>query len=170
MLYITVFGAAVLGALGFFAMPLLESDAPSMPTIEIVQVKQVQEEVKHEVSESEIFIISVEEEIATEEEPAISGIPGVLIAGNDRYEMGIPKGSSIYDFMMLLQEEEEFSFKGKNFHGLGFFVEEINGVRQNLREGMHWMYYLNGKKGLVGISQYILQAHDSIEWKYEDEE
>ena len=55
--------------------------------------------------------------------------------------------------------------KGTNFSGLGFFVDEINGVKAG--NGYSWIYYINGVKATVGVSTYKLQKGDLIEWKYE---
>ena len=62
-------------------------------------------------------------------------------------------------------EEKLIDIKGKNFLGLGFYVNEINGVEE--RNGYSWIYYINGLKATVGVSTYKLQDGDFIEWKYE---
>lgn len=84
-----------------------------------------------------------------------------------QYEMLVPAGSTVYDLMDEASSQYSFSFSGKNFPGMGFFVEEIKGVRQDSRKGLYWIYSINGKKAEVGISNYILKHHDVITWKYE---
>ncbi len=83
------------------------------------------------------------------------------------YEGGVSEGSTVYELIKFLQDSRDFSFRGKQFPGLGFFVEEINGLAQNSRERMYWIYYINGETASVGVSQYIIQPNDIIEWRYE---
>ena len=85
-------------------------------------------------------------------------------------QINVVLGSSAYDAMVQAKETSGLSFEGSEFPGLGFFVEEINGLRQNPRAGKYWIYYINGRKAEVGISVYKLKTHDVISWKYEDEE
>jgi len=86
------------------------------------------------------------------------------------YEIIVPQGSTVYDLLDKASLQYGFSFSGKGFPGMGFFIEEINGLRQNPRTGKYWIYYINSRKAEVGISTYQLKAHDVILWKYEDEE
>lgn len=72
--------------------------------------------------------------------------------------------------MQIIRKDYPFTFSGKEYSGLGFFVEEINGVKNNTQEGRYWIYYINGKKAQVGISSYILKPNDIIMWKYEPDE
>lgn len=95
-------------------------------------------------------------------------IPLALIVGDKNWSIFVPEGSNAYQAMERLREQQGFSFNGKEHPGLGFFVEEIEGMKNNQnKSGMYWIYYVNGKKAEVGISQYIIQAGDTIEWKYE---
>lgn len=97
-------------------------------------------------------------------------VPLRLVAQENTYELFLLQGATAYDAMAIAQKEMGFSFQGREFPGLGFFVEEINGARQDPRTGKYWIYSINGKKAEVGISAYIVQANDIISWKYEDEE
>ena len=72
--------------------------------------------------------------------------------------------------MVKAQETSDFQFKGREFPGLGFFVQELNGLAENPRQGTFWIYYINGEKAKVGISAYTVKADDIISWKYEHEE
>ncbi|MBI2123849.1 MAG: DUF4430 domain-containing protein [Candidatus Wildermuthbacteria bacterium] len=93
-----------------------------------------------------------------------------LIVGEKTYVLSLPEGSSVYDLMVKAQESSSFTFRGQEFPGLGFFIQEINGLEQSPRLGKYWIYYINGKKAEVGISAYTVNNHDIILWKYEDEE
>jgi hypothetical protein len=99
-----------------------------------------------------------------------SFIEATLAVKEKTYLVSLPQGSSVYDLMVEAQETSDFDFKGKEFPGLGFFIQEINGLEQSPRLGKYWIYYINGKKAEVGISAYTVNNHDIISWKYEDEE
>ncbi len=57
-----------------------------------------------------------------------------------------------------------FSFKGKTYPDLGFFVEEIGGVPN--ADGYYWTLYVNGTYSTDGASKKAVKAGDAIEWKY----
>ena len=97
-------------------------------------------------------------------------IEATLIVEGKTYLVSLPEGSSAYDLMVKAQETSDFQFRGKEFPGLGFFIQEINGLEQNPRIGKYWIYSINGRKAEVGISAYTVNSHDIITWKYEDEE
>lgn len=97
-------------------------------------------------------------------------IEATLAVQERAYHVSLPKGSSVHDLMIIAQETSDFQFRGKEFPGLGFLIQEVNGLEQSPRLGKYWIYYINGKKAEVGISVYTVNAHDSIAWKYEDEE
>ena len=67
--------------------------------------------------------------------------------------------------MNQLSLNGNFSFKAKNYSGLGYFVEEINGIKN--ADGFYWTLYINNKYSTVGVSQYKLMSGDSVWWKYE---
>ncbi|MEK7104171.1 MAG: DUF4430 domain-containing protein, partial [Patescibacteria group bacterium] len=73
----------------------------------------------------------------------------------------------VYELMNLLKARGDINFQGKTSLGLGFFVEEINGLKNNPNENVYWIYYINNKAAQVGVSNYILKPNDIINWKYE---
>ena len=91
----------------------------------------------------------------------------VLEVQDRRYESDISQNTSVYDFMVELQDTQDFQFSGRDFFGIGFFVEEINHVVENAQERVYWIFYINDQKAKVGISSYIIQPNDIITWKYE---
>lgn len=99
-----------------------------------------------------------------------NSITATLAVEGRTYQVSLPEGSSAYDFMVKAQETSNFQFGGKEFPGLGFFIQEINGLEQSPRAGKYWIYYINGRKAEVGISAYTVNDHDIILWRYEDEE
>jgi hypothetical protein len=76
-----------------------------------------------------------------------------------------PGQMSVYDFMSRLRSEGKINFTEKNYTGLGEFIVSINGLKQN--EDLTWIYYVNGKEAQVGISNYKINAGDTVTWKYE---
>jgi len=80
------------------------------------------------------------------------------------YKMEVP--ISVYDFMRSLKTEGKITFEEKNYPGMGIFIESLNGIKNN--GDKNWIYYVNGVKAGVGISNYKLNAGDTVTWKYEN--
>ncbi|MDP2664669.1 MAG: DUF4430 domain-containing protein [bacterium] len=93
-------------------------------------------------------------------------IPVSLIVEETKYELKVAPGSSAYH-VLEAAKEQGLSFKGREFPGMGFFVEEVNGKAESSRQGMYWIYSINNKKAEVGVSIYIIQPNDVITWSYE---
>jgi len=73
--------------------------------------------------------------------------------------------SFVLDAMHTLAAEGSLSFSGRDFPGLGFFVEQMNGKYG--ADGFYWILYVNGKKSDFGASQMRLKEGDVVEWRYE---
>ena len=93
-----------------------------------------------------------------------------LLVGDSSYQVSLSKGSSVYDLMQAVASlHSDFTFQGKDFGpGMGFFVDEINGVKGGLKQGKYWIYYINNKEAQVGVSNYMIKPNDVITWKYEE--
>ena len=100
--------------------------------------------------------------------PAEEKINAVMIISGLKHEAAVKPGGSAYDLMNLLKMENKINFSGKNYSGLGFFVEAINGIKNNPL-GENWIYYVNGQPAQVGVSNYLIKNDDIIEWRYEKE-
>ena len=87
--------------------------------------------------------------------------------GDKKNDFFIPGGSTVYEAMVLLSASTtaDFNFKAKEYSGIGYFIEEINGVKN--AGGKYWTLYVNGKYAMVGVSDYKLSAGDKVEWRYE---
>ena len=72
--------------------------------------------------------------------------------------------STVLDTMQALMAEGKLSFSGRDFLGLGFFVEEINGAGP--ADGNYWFLYVNGASSETGASQTHLKTGDVVEWRY----
>lgn len=84
-----------------------------------------------------------------------------------KYPLSMPEKSTAYEAMAKLVADKKITAVFKEFSSLGYFVDEINGVKTDKNAGKYWIYYLNGKPAQLGISQYILKNNDSLTWKYE---
>lgn len=74
--------------------------------------------------------------------------------------------TSVYNFMDKLRSEGKIDFTEKNYIGMGKLIEEINGLKNNNTK--NWIYYVNGKKAEIGISNYKIKKDDVVSWKYEE--
>ncbi len=98
--------------------------------------------------------------------PAVSVIHASLLVDGRTYSLNIPEGSTVRDMMnMAASTSQIFSFHEKLFSGIGYFVDEINGIKNT--SNAYWFYYLNGSRANVGISSYVLKPNDKVEWKFE---
>lgn len=101
---------------------------------------------------------------------AVETIDVVLEIGGKQYPLHIVPGGSVYDLIVKAKAQQLIMFSARNYGGdLGQLVEEINGIKNSVREKKYWIYYINGKKAQIGISNYHPKAHDIISWNYEDE-
>jgi len=89
----------------------------------------------------------------------------ILQVNDEKIETAIVSGENVYDFMTELQKEGKINFEDKNYSGMGELVEEINGIKNN--GDKNWIYYVNGKKATIGISNYKIKPGDVVSWKYE---
>lgn len=92
-------------------------------------------------------------------------IPVSLSVLDKTYNAEIPVGSTVYDLMTKISSTTNFRFNAKLFSGLGYFIDEINGIKNT--SNAYWFYYLNGNRASVGISAYTLKPNDVISWKFE---
>lgn len=82
-------------------------------------------------------------------------------------DVGVREKGSVYDMLVAGQKEGLITFSGRQFSGVGFFVEEIDGRRQDGRKGLYWIYAVNGVKANVGVSSYVLKEDDRVTFTYE---
>lgn len=80
------------------------------------------------------------------------------------YQMPIVVGETLEQAMERFQNENHsFSFHGKKMPGMGFFVTEMNGVKEG--DGKYWVYYLNNVSATRGISMQNIKEGDVIRWE-----
>ena len=88
-----------------------------------------------------------------------------LEINDTKYEGEVKGETSIYDFMSKLRNEGKIDFTEKNYIGMGKFIISINGTKGNGEQ--NWIYYVNGKKAQIGVSNYKINPGDVVSWKYE---
>ncbi len=95
---------------------------------------------------------------------------GTIIISGKSYPVGFIAGSSVYEVMKNLHADGKVTIRFKNYSGLGHFVDGIDGVNSDTFRAKYWIYYINGAKAKIGISNYTLKQNDIITWKYESAE
>lgn len=105
----------------------------------------------------------------TKEEKQTNFQTTTLKVADRTYELRFNQGDSLLKAMQLLtaRSEQPFMFSGKDYPGLGYFVEEINGSKYDPAKQLYWIYYVNGAPAQIGISNYYPKPGDAIEWKLE---
>jgi len=98
--------------------------------------------------------------------PAIAPANNItLTAGGKTYGAYIAKSESVIELMRTLASGGDFTFIGKDYPSLGFFVESINGVKNG--DGKYWILYINGTSSDLGASSAIIKSGDTVEWRFE---
>lgn len=88
-----------------------------------------------------------------------------LKIGEKTYSVLVTPGETLLDAMTVLVPTSDLTFTGRDYPSLGFFVESINGIKNE--KGMYWILYVNGTTSASGVSATTLKTRDIIEWKYE---
>ena len=73
-------------------------------------------------------------------------------------------GVTVLELMRALSSEG-LTFSGKEYTGLGYFVESINGTKAE--SGMYWSLYKNGTYSEFGAAQAKVAPGDQFEWRLE---
>lgn len=83
-----------------------------------------------------------------------------------KYNLKLPEKSTAYNALKQLADSKQITMTTKEYSGMGYFIEELNGIKNNNQTGEYWGYYINGKTATLGASSYILKNNDLITWKY----
>ncbi|NOX71294.1 MAG: DUF4430 domain-containing protein [Candidatus Micrarchaeota archaeon] len=71
----------------------------------------------------------------------------------------VPPGT---DVLSVLKTEHDVS--GKEYAGMGFFITEIDGVKQD--EGHSWLFFVNGKPASASVDNTIVEEDVQIEFRF----
>lgn len=63
------------------------------------------------------------------------------------------------------EESSTFSFKGKEYLGIGYYVLAINGREEG--GGFYWILHVNDRTANLGVSQQSVGPGDHVEWRFE---
>lgn len=75
----------------------------------------------------------------------------------------IGEKTTVLEVMQKAAQNNQITFDGKEYVGLGFFVTQVGTLVNG--DGKNLMYYINDKEASVGVSSYVLSDGDIIEWK-----
>ncbi len=152
----------------YTSLDFLISDSEEDPDQSVAEDTQDDQEDAAEIAQQseEDVLIQVQPE---QTDPNLDLISAKFYVEGKMYTLVYTKGSSVYEFMKELAANDEFTFSGQNYGGqLGFFVNQVNGIQN--ANNHYWIYYINGEKAKMGISNYILDDGDIITWNYEEAE
>lgn len=144
-----------------------------LPNKEVRFISSKANQVKENTKEEPIANKSKEITTSLKLDSGVNKIPEAMIkatvvVSDKSYEVSIPENKNIYDLMTLLMnnsKDNNFTFHAKEYGGMGYFVDMVNGVYGS--PGAYWIYYINNKKATVGISQYVVKNGDIIRWAQE---
>ncbi|OGH65084.1 MAG: hypothetical protein A3F93_02455 [Candidatus Magasanikbacteria bacterium RIFCSPLOWO2_12_FULL_34_7] len=86
---------------------------------------------------------------------------------NNTYVSSAQENTSLYHAMEKLSKNNLITFEAIDYSNIGYFITKLNGIENDNRAGKYWVYYINGESAKIGISNYIINNNDLIEWKYE---
>ncbi|MDE1925016.1 MAG: DUF4430 domain-containing protein [Patescibacteria group bacterium] len=88
-----------------------------------------------------------------------------FIISGASYGLYVPAGATVLDAMRILASTTNFTFSGRDYPGLGIFVESINGKAN--ADNFYWTLYVNGVSSTQGASQAKISPGDVVVWRYE---
>ncbi len=79
-------------------------------------------------------------------------------------------GDSLFDVFSALLGENRIELDYQDYGpDMGVFINSIDGVGGD-DSGRWWQYWVNDRYSRVGVSQYVIQPEDFIEFKFTDSE
>ncbi len=96
--------------------------------------------------------------VATTASPSASG-------RTDTVSVPVLKQEMVTDAMQAYASSSAFTYSGKEYPSLGFFVESING--KNNAGGYYWTLYIDGTLSELGASSARVAPGQSVEWRYQ---
>jgi hypothetical protein len=91
--------------------------------------------------------------------------PGVQL----RCDVPVTEITVVHSVMRAASQQCGFSYSGERQGNLGFFVKEIAGLKQSVKDGQYWIFSVNGVKSQLGVSARTVESNDTIQWTYEAE-
>ena len=75
----------------------------------------------------------------------------------DMYD--VPRGTDVLSIL-----EMKHSVAGKEYAGMGFFITEIDGIKQD--ESHSWLFFVNGKPASASADNTIVEEDAQIEFRF----
>jgi hypothetical protein len=91
---------------------------------------------------------------------------GINYAGgksDDKYIVGLDSGMTVMDIMRKAKNDGLSYDESSSWPG---YIQEINGVREDVSKNVFWMLYYNGEMASEGASTLRVKSGDRVEWKY----
>lgn len=174
LLLFLIVSAGISGYIGFVKQPLATPPPPAMPIdaetttpVTVSTYKKNPVPISKDDTESPM---SYATSFNIEPTEAAETIFATLATPEQSFTSEIPRTSTAYDLMSIAAREDKLTFHSINYGSLGYMVDEINGIKNSTVIKKYWIYYINGKKARIGLSNYFIHEGDVIMWKYEDEE
>lgn len=83
------------------------------------------------------------------------------------HTLAVIASSTVDSVMKQASAQYHFTYRTKNYAGLGVFVEQLGTVSSNPAVDMYWMYYVNSKLASAGVASVVVRNNDTIMWRYE---
>lgn len=120
-----------------------------------------------------VFIISYslfKETLSTQNTTTIhpdrKAIVASLSIASTTYPLSLVSGETVYDALnTVASRDASFVFKATLYPDLGYFIEEIQGIRN--KHGTYWTLYVNDVYATQGASKTVIKDGDRISWKYQ---
>ena len=110
-------------------------------------------------------------ETLSESQPEASAVSNaeandVPVVQKQRYTIPVLSETTVFRAMEAYAETNaEFTFSVREFSGLGFFIEEIGGLKN--RDGFYWTLFINNTLSEKGASTVNANPGDVVEWRYQ---
>lgn len=139
--------------------------------IETIQITQdIEKDIKEVVkpitdNTNDKAKISAKSQVGVTSSSSIEAIKPVATLKLDGYvgTVEIGEKTTVLEAMQKAAQNNQITFDGKEYPGLGFFVTRVGSLVSG--DGKNLMYYVNDKEASVGVSSYVLSDGDIIEWK-----
>lgn len=75
------------------------------------------------------------------------------------------KNQNVFDLLKQITGQNNIELLYKDYGGdLGIFIESIGGIKNN--NDSYWQYWVNNQYSTKGVSSYVIQPNDVIEFKF----
>jgi hypothetical protein len=122
---------------------------------------------KHQIptSMSDARMVSAENSSEATQEQVKDTTENISVEVDSHYVPVYTKGTVLDAMEAYRDASGTFTFSGKQYPGLGMFIEEIQGRRA--ADGYYWILYINDDTADLGVSRAEVVPGDIVEWRFE---